>query len=143
MICGRFPQDEAYIARQAERRHIPYVNKPSRLILFELPDVSSLKWEQDLVDVAMNNILTEVFDHPLHKPIVMHNSSSTYFVRIDDSFDVNLLPEMCKGVVNVLESLFCGTVLCLIGREAMPEQKKMGRNFLMFGVIGAILLRKR
>lgn len=122
VICGRMPQDEGYIARQAQRRHIPYNSKPSRLILYELPDVASLHWEQDLVDVAMKNILAEVFEHPFRSPIVMHFSGSTYFVLVDVSFEEEMLPFMCQGTVNVLESLFSGTVLCVIGRPAEPQQ---------------------
>lgn len=122
VICGRIPADPEQIQRQAQRRHIPLAQERSRLILFELPDVASIRWEWDLIDVAMKNILSEVFANPREAPIVTHYSDSTYFALISEHIDEQTLPGICTGTVNVLESLLSGTVLCVIGSAVLPVQ---------------------
>lgn len=122
VICGRIPQDQEQIQRQAQRRHIPLTEGKSRLILFELPDIASIRWEWDLIDVAMKNILGEVFADVREAPIVTHYADSTYFALISDRFEEASLPGICTGTVNVLESLFNGTVLCVIGEPVLPVQ---------------------
>jgi len=122
VISGRIPPDRQNILRQAERRHLPPEEGKSRLILFELPDIGAIRWEMGLIEAAMTNILGEVFAYPGDGPVVMHHSGSSYFVRISRNFSREQLPELCTGTVNVLESLFCGTVLCVIGEAVYPEE---------------------
>ncbi len=122
VIRGLMTEDGAYIARQAEKRHIPYTGEESLLILFELPDTTVIRWEQALVDVAMKNILGEVFQNENTPPVVIHMAKNFYFAMVDKCFLNHGLEHMCVDTVNVMESLFTGTVQCAYGGCAAPER---------------------
>lgn len=122
VVFGIIKPEHDSIARAAAKRHILYSGVPLRPVAFELPESALSRWERDLADVAIRNILNEVFacdDDQL--PIILQAKNWCYVVLCSSITGRGEICQQCTHVLQLFESLFESVVMCRVAAISPVE----------------------